>query len=106
MALLLPFYLWESIAVKAVPVNATSIGAIVGLALLVSVLGNLGWYLGNRIIGPSRASIFINLIPLFGIVLAIGFLGEELHPYHLAGGVLVVIGLLLAAGSGSRAPPR
>ena len=97
--MLLPFYLWETIAVKPVPFNATSIAAILALSLLVTVLGNLGWYVGNRIIGPSRASIFINLIPVFGIALALTFLGEELHLYHLAGGVLVVTGLVLAAGA-------
>jgi len=98
--MLLPFYLWEAFAVKAVPVTTTSIAAILALALLVTVLGNLAWYAGNRIIGPSRASIFINLIPVFGIALAIVFLDERLFAYHVAGGVLVVIGLVLAAGTG------
>ena len=98
--MLLPFYLWESAAVGKVPVTPESVVAILALALVVTVLGNLGWYAGNRIIGPSRASIFINLIPVFGILMAIVFLGEKLHAYHLAGGVLVVIGLVLAAGRG------
>lgn len=101
-SMLLPVYLWETITVKPVPVSAVSIGAILALALLVSVLGNLCWNVGNRIIGPSRASIFINLIPVFGIVLATAFLGEQLHTYHVVGGLLVVTGLILAAGPGSR----
>ena len=76
--MLLPFYLWESATVQPVPVSSTSIAVIIVLALLVSVLGNLGWFAGNRVIGPSRAAIFINLIPVFGTALAIIFLGEEL----------------------------
>jgi drug/metabolite transporter (DMT)-like permease len=103
--MLLPFYLWETIAVQAMPVTGTSISVTIALALLVGVLGNLGWYAGNRIIGPARASIFINLIPVFGIVLAMGFLGEELYRYHVAGGILVVIGLVLAAGQGPAPKP-
>lgn len=98
--MLLPFYLWESLAVQTVPFTATSTGVILVLALLVTVFGNLCWYAGNRIIGPSRASIFINLIPVFGIVLAMLFLGEKLYPWHIAGGVLVILGLVLAAGTG------
>jgi drug/metabolite transporter (DMT)-like permease len=98
--MLLPFYLWETLTVQAVPFTATSIGVILSLALLVTVFGNLCWYAGNRIIGPSRASIFINLIPVFGIVLAMVFLGEQLHSWHIAGGVLVILGLVLAAGTG------
>ena len=103
--MLLPFYLWETFAVKAVPFDGITISAVLALALLVSVFGNLGWYAGNRIIGPARASMFINLIPVFGIALAMTFLGEELHRYHLAGGLLVVIGLVLAAGQGAAPKP-
>ncbi len=99
-AMLLPFYRWEAATVQAMPFSATSISAIIALALLVSVFGNLGWFAGNRLIGPSRASIFINLIPVFGTVLAITFLDEKLLAYHLAGGGLVVLGLILAAGTG------
>ena len=99
-AMLLPFYLWEAFTVKAVPFDAMTVSVVVALGLLVSVFGNLCWYAGNRIIGPQRASIFINLIPVFGIALAIPFLGEKLHLYHVGGGLLVVIGLVLAAGQG------
>jgi drug/metabolite transporter (DMT)-like permease len=104
-ALLLPFYLVESLVWKAVPVSITSIGAILALALLVSVFGNLMWNAGNRLIGPARAAIFINLIPVFGTVLAIVFLDERLYPYHLAGGALVGLGLYLAAVKRRDAPP-
>lgn len=99
--MLLPFYVWEHVSVRTVPFNGMSVAAIAALALLVSVFGNLGWNAGNRIIGPSRASIFINLIPVFGTVLAISLLKERLHSYHVAGGILVVAGLLLAAGAGN-----
>lgn len=95
--LLLPFYVVESIVWKTVPVSTTSIGAILVLALLVSVFGNLMWNAGNRLIGPARAAIFINLIPVFGTVLAIILLDERLYRYHLAGGALVGLGLYLAA---------
>jgi drug/metabolite transporter (DMT)-like permease len=96
-ALLLPFYLVESMVWKTVPVSPTSIGAILALALLVSVFGNLMWNAGNRLIGPARAAIFINLIPVFGTVLAMVFLDERLYRYHLTGGGLVALGLYLAA---------
>ena len=96
--MLLPFYLAESAVWKTVPISTASIGAIAALALLVSVFGNLLWNAGNHLIGPARAAIFINLIPVFGTVLAITFLGERLYFYHVAGGTLVALGLYLAAG--------
>lgn len=104
--MLLPVYLAEAFAGPTVPVNARSIGAILALALLVSVLSNLLWYRGNRRIGPARASIFINLIPVFGAILAITLLDERLFIYHLAGGSLVVLGLYLAAADRGRPAPR
>jgi drug/metabolite transporter (DMT)-like permease len=102
--LLLPFYLAESAIWKTVPLSSTSIGAILALALLVSVFGNLLWNAGNRLIGAARAAIFINLIPVFGTVLAIVFLDERLFHYHLAGGAMVALGLFLAAVQ-QRTPP-
>jgi drug/metabolite transporter (DMT)-like permease len=102
--LLLPFYGYETLVYRSVPVTPGSIGAILALALLVSVFGNLLWNAGNRAIGPARASIFINLIPVFGIALAVSFLGEQLYLFHLAGGVLVALGLFLAAGAVSSRP--
>jgi len=100
--MLLPAYLWETLAVKPVPFSATSIEAILALALLVSVLGNLCWNAGTRAIGPSRATMFINLIPVFGILLATSVLGEKLRLFHVVGGLLVITGLALAAGPGSK----
>ncbi len=93
--LLLPAYLFESFTIKTVPITATSISAIVALALLVSVFGNLLWNTGNNIIGPSSASMFINLIPVFGAGLAIFFLHEQLFVYHIIGGALVCSGIFL-----------
>ena len=98
--MLLPFYLVETTVYRPVPVSGSSIAAIFVLALLVSVFGNLMWNAGNRIIGPARASIFINLIPVFGTVLAIALLNETLLAYQVFGGSLVVTGLFLAAGDG------
>jgi drug/metabolite transporter (DMT)-like permease len=103
--MLLPVYLWETLVVQAVPVTGTSVSVILVLALLVTVFGNLCWYAGNRIIGPARASIFINLIPIFGTVLAMVFLDEQLFAYHVAGGALVILGLVLAAGKGPGQKP-
>jgi drug/metabolite transporter (DMT)-like permease len=41
-------------------------------------------------------SIFLYLLPVYGIVLAVVFLGETFRPYHAAGLVLVLGGIVLA----------
>lgn len=100
---LLPFYILESIIYGTVPVRTSTVIVIVELALLVSVFGNLMWNLGNQIIGPSRAAIFINLIPLFGAILAVTFLGEKIFIYHLIGAIMICLGVWLVMGGRPRA---
>lgn len=93
--MLLPFYLLESIYYVPVPVSESTLIVVLELALLVTVFGNLMWNKGNKIVGPNRAAIFINLIPIFGAVLAITFLGEKIYPYHFVGALLVGLGIFL-----------
>jgi drug/metabolite transporter (DMT)-like permease len=45
------------------------------------------------VLGPNRASIFINLIPVFGILVVVPLLGEQLRPYHLIRFVVIGAGV-------------
>lgn len=92
---LTPFYLLETILYREVPVNTTAITAILIIALTASLFVTLMWNIGNQILGPSRAGMFINLIPVFTAILAIAFLGEHLYFYHIAGTVLISCGIYL-----------
>lgn len=94
-ALLLPFYLAETLFVQPVPLTGVSLAAILSLALLVSCLAMLTWNTGNRLIGPAKASIFMNLIPVFGTLLAMIFLGERLFLFHVIGGLMICLGIVL-----------
>lgn len=93
---LLPFYLLESAFYRPLPFSGEAALTVLALALLVSVVGMLMWTRGNQLIGANRASVYINLLPLFGAGLAVGFLGESIHTYHVAGGLLVCAGMLMA----------
>jgi drug/metabolite transporter (DMT)-like permease len=46
-------------------------------------------------VGASRSAIFINLSPLVGVELATLLLGEVLGAGHLAGGAVVLLGVVL-----------
>lgn len=94
--LLLPFYIAESLIYMTMPVTARASMIVVVLALLVSVVGMSMWTRGNQLIGPNRAAVYVNLIPLFGTLLAIGFLGEQVRSHHILGGAMVCVGMLLA----------
>jgi drug/metabolite transporter (DMT)-like permease len=51
---------------------------------------------GVELIGPGRAGVFINLVPIFSSLLAVGLLGEPFHLYHAAALVLVLVGIALS----------
>lgn len=61
-----------------------------------SIISQLFFIKGVELIGPNRAGIFINLIPIFGTALAIFILNERLQAYHLVALGLVIAGIWLA----------
>ena len=93
--IVLPFYVIETLVYKPVPISANAIYAIVALSLVSTVFGTLMWNLGNQLIGPSRAGMFINLIPVFAAGMAILFLAERLHLYHVICALLIGAGIFL-----------
>lgn len=67
--------------------------AVLQLALLGTVVGFVWWYEGVERLGASRAAVFVNLVPLFGVLLSALILSESLVVSQLAGGLLVVLGV-------------
>jgi drug/metabolite transporter (DMT)-like permease len=66
------------------------------LGMFGTVVGFLWYFEGIQKIGPSRAAVFINFVPVNGVLLATLLLGEALDFSLLAGGFLVVCGAYLA----------
>lgn len=64
-------------------------------ALGPSAIGYVLWNRGASALGPARAGVYINLIPVFSALLAVSLVGEALEVYHLAGAVLVATGITL-----------
>lgn len=95
---LLPFYLIESAFFKPVPLTSKAVLSILVMTVFVVVIGMLSWNIGIQLLGPAVASVFLNLIPIFGAVLAVIFLGEQYHIYHFLCLLLVCLGMLLALG--------
>ena len=93
--ILLPFYVIETLVYKPVPLSATAFYAIIAMSLVSTVFGTLMWNRGNQLIGPSRAGMFINLIPVFAAIMAIVFLDERLYFYHVVCAALIGIGIFL-----------
>ncbi len=61
-----------------------------------SIAAQLMFMRGVELIGPSRAGLFVNLVPIWGAVLGIVLLGEPFAAYHGAALALVLGGIWLA----------
>ncbi|MGE8317509.1 MAG: DMT family transporter [Comamonas sp.] len=76
--------------------NAANLPLVGFAGIMASIAAPLLWMTSVARIGPSRASMFFNLTPIFTALIAVAALGEPLAAYHAAGGALTIAGLLLA----------
>lgn len=104
-AMLLPFYLWESVAVAPVPLTAVSLGSIAYVAVFPSIVSFFFFNRGVELAGPNRAGIFLHLMPIFGAIFSVVLLGERLRGFHGVGAVAIAIGIVLVTRPRRRRPP-
>jgi drug/metabolite transporter (DMT)-like permease len=104
LPLLLPVYLWEWSVRGGFALGASTVTALAYYATLPSIAAYLFWNRGVAQVGPSRAGLFVHLMPVFGALLSVIFLGERLHGYHFAGAALIFGGIYLTT-RGARSTP-
>ncbi|HNY79497.1 MAG: DMT family transporter [Sedimentisphaerales bacterium] len=73
--------------------------AIVYMAVFATVVGFVWFYEGVRQIGPTRASLCINFVPVFAVLLAFLLLGEPLTVSLALGAALVLSGTYLTSSA-------
>lgn len=94
LALLIPACM-EGMPAAVLGYSLADWGHMAYLGLFGTVLGFVWYYEGIRVIGPSRASLFINFVPISAIFLAHVILKEPLTPSLLVGAILVITGVTL-----------
>lgn len=72
------------------------------VALAPSFVAQLFYMRAVQLIGPARAGLFVNLVPVFGALLAVLVIGEPFRPHHAAALGLVLLGIALAETSARR----
>lgn len=60
------------------------------------MLAPLAWMQAVIRLGPSRTTLFFNLLPLITALIAAAVLHEQLAWYHLIGGALTLAGVVLS----------
>jgi drug/metabolite transporter (DMT)-like permease len=94
--LLIPCMIAELWLIGGFPSTVRAWASIAGIVIFASVLSFSTYQYGIKKVGPALTSIFLYLLPVYGIALAVIFLGEAFRPYHAVGLVLVLGGIVLA----------
>jgi len=92
----LPLVGYEIISGTLQMPTLTGWALIAAISILPSFLAQIFFINGVTLIGPGRAGIFVNLVPIFAAILAVLFLGEPFRLYHAAALVLVLGGIWIA----------
>lgn len=72
-------------------------GAVVGLTLLCSIAAMVAYARALRGLPTATVVTGLNLVPLWGLLIAAAVLGERIDPLQLVGGLIVLCGVLLTA---------
>jgi len=92
VVLLLPNFLMA----QDVGLNSQNIPLVLFAGIPASIIAPFLWIQGVMRLGANTASIFMNLSPVFTAVIAVLFLHEQLHSYHLIGGGVTLLGVILS----------
>ena len=98
---------WQSGMMMEMPLyRPVDWAAIFYLGFFGTVLGFVWYYDGIKAIGPARAGLFINFVPLSAIIMGFLLLGETVTASLAIGAVLVVSGVILTNAASVRPQKR
>lgn len=66
------------------------------VGIFASLVAQIAYAKGVSIVGANRAGFAINLIPVFGALMAVIILGEQFYWFHVVGLILVMGGIALS----------
>jgi drug/metabolite transporter (DMT)-like permease len=96
-ACLVPLFIWELYARPVMQLDTANLLTLAYVALFPSTLAYLCFNRGVQLIGANRAAPFFHVVPVFGTVMSIVFLGEHPQAFHFIGFALVLAGVFVAS---------
>lgn len=90
---LIPFVIYETPWELISSIPYYSYIASLYMSIFPSVIGYLVQQMSIKQIGPGRTSIFINLVPVFSIILSVLILNETISPVKILTALLIIIGV-------------
>jgi drug/metabolite transporter (DMT)-like permease len=92
----LPLVLFEAAQTGLTMPTAKGLLVTAYVAIFPSCIAQIFMLRGVDLIGPGRAGVFLNLVPVFSAILAVVLISEPFAPYHAVALLLVISGILLA----------
>lgn len=96
-ACLVPLFIWELSTQPLMRIDSANLLSVFYVAVFPSTLAYLCFNRGVQLIGANRAAPFFHVVPVFGTVMSIVFLGEHPQSFHFLGFALVLIGVFVAS---------
>jgi drug/metabolite transporter (DMT)-like permease len=90
-ACLIPLFIWELFARPLMQIDTANL----------LTLAYLCYNRGVQLIGANRAAPFFHVVPVFGTIMSIVFLGEHPQAFHFIGFALVLAGVFVASRKAS-----
>ena len=93
---LIPQFFYEKSIGLELNLNKNFYLILIYVAIFPAIAAYYFWQKGVAIIGPNRASMFIQLMPLFSAIMAIIFFEEIFELYHFVGAIFILSGIYLS----------
>lgn len=100
--LLLPFAWRAGLPDVIIGASGTAWGYVLYLGAPATALGYHWYYRAMQSVGVARSGVFINLVPVFAVLISYFWLGETLKLASFIGGGMAVLGVLMTNASGPR----
>ena len=100
-ACLIPLFIWELFARPLMQIDTANLLTLAYVALFPSTIAYLCFNRGVQLIGANRAAPFFHVVPVFGTIMSIIFLGEHPQAFHFIGFALVLTGVFVASRKAS-----
>jgi len=105
LALCTPFCAWELLHGERILWSPGTAAAIIYVGIFPSVIATIFWNAAVAQVGASTSGVFMNLIPIFSLILAVILLKESINAFQLVGMGLILMAIWLVSGQASLFQP-
>ncbi len=92
---LIPFVIFENGNKNILTYPTAAWGSVFYMAFVATFFAFSVWYKGVEKFGASKTSIFVNLVPVFGVLASSFMLHERISTVTILGGIMVIVGVII-----------